>query len=290
MDNAFKIQIPATSANLGVGFDSVGLAITKFLTIEAEISDRHEIEIASSDLASLPKDDSNLIFKIANRIASQFNKILPFLKVKMDSDIPLTRGLGSSSSAVVAGIELANYYCNLELSEEDKINLGTAIEGHPDNIGPCVSGDVFVGAYVDGRVKYQVLGIEDLGVILSIPKYEISTDHVRQLLPDHYRSSEAVTENALGNVMVASLVNSDYETMGEIMMKDVFHEPYRRNFIFEYPEIRKIAVDNGAYASVISGAGPTIMTLCPKDKAENILEKLKHITQVDHEITSIYHK
>ena len=214
---------------------------------------------------------------------------MPDLFIEMSSEIPLTHGLGSSSSAIVAGIELADHYCQLGLSMYDKILLASKIEGHPDNVGPCITGGAFVGYYRDGYLAYHQLNLDKISLILSIPPYEISTKVAREAIPDSYEKGAAIEQNALNNVMLLSMVNKDYKTMGELMMQDKFHEPYRQPLIAEFPEIKEIAVKNGAYATVISGAGPTVLTLCPEDKVEGILKELQQVSTCTHESVEVHY-
>lgn len=287
----FSCKVPATSANLGVGFDSIGLAVAKFLTIDAWESDRWQVDFEQKFLSTLPRGESNLVVQTAKAIAKQYGKELPALHIHMASEIPLTHGLGSSSSAIVAGIELANHFGQLALTEEDRILLGSQLEGHPDNIGPCVTGGLFVGYYANQEVFYQTAAFEGISLILSVPPYELSTEEARRILPKRYQHSEAVEQNALGNVMLMAMLNGDYQTMGQMMMRDLLHEPYRQQLIKEFQPVKALALANGAYATVISGAGPTILTLCAEDQVEAILRVLEEeVPSCAHEAVAIYRK
>ena len=285
-----SLKIPASSANLGLGFDSIGVAVNKFLYIDANLADTFEVTFKDFSLSVLPSDESNLVFKTARSIAKRYGKDLPPMHIEMQSEIPLSHGLGSSSSAIVAGIELANHFLDLNLSDYDKVRLGCIIEGHPDNIGPCITGGAFVGYYSRGELHYYHLNLEDIGLIISVPEYEINTEEARDVLPNAYTRDEAVSENALANVMILALQNKDYKLMGELMMKDSFHEPYRQPLIKEFDEIKTTALSAGAVATVISGAGPTVLTLAEESELDSVLENLKMIDNVHHEIVSVYTK
>ncbi|MGO1491941.1 MAG: homoserine kinase [Ruoffia tabacinasalis] len=287
--NNVSLKIPATSANLGLGFDTMGVAVNKYLSIKATESDKWEFEFLDEELRDLPNGEANFVASTAIDIAKKYNKVIPDLFIEMSSEIPLTHGLGSSSSAIVAGIELADHYCQLGLSTYDKILLASKIEGHPDNVGPCITGGAFVGYYRDGYLAYHQLNLDRISLILSIPPYEISTKVAREAIPDSYEKGAAIEQNALNNVMLLSMVKKDYKTMGELMMQDKFHEPYRQPLIAEFPEIKEIAVKNGAYATVISGAGPTVLTLCPEDKVEGILKELQQVSTCKHESVEVHY-
>ena len=142
-----KITVPATSANIGPGFDSVGVAVSKYLTIEVlEPADAWHIE---HDLGDITSDENNLLISTALQVKSDLQPH----KLVMTSDIPLARGLGSSSSVIVAGIELANQLADLKLSDDDKLDIATKIEGHPDNVAPAIFGNLVVASYVDEHVN-----------------------------------------------------------------------------------------------------------------------------------------
>ena len=285
-----KFKIPATSANLGPGFDSIGLALEKFLYIKAEKNDRWEMKFERESLEVLPNDETNLCIRTAVNIAGEYHKTLPKLKITMDSEIPLTHGMGSSASAIVAGIELADQFCGLHLSEYEKVQRASEIEGHPDNVGPAVTGGFFVGYYKNGELFYYSHDLKGLAAIVSIPGYEIDTKAARAALPQSYIKQDAVDQNAVTNVLLMAMVNQDYNTMGQLMMKDSFHEPYRRYLIHEFDEVKAASLNHGAYATVISGAGPTLLTLCDTNDAALIVDALSVIPDCDHEVIDIYTK
>lgn len=286
----YKIQVPATSANLGLGFDSMGIALSKFLTIEADLHTHWKFDIQQEELATLPLDSTNLIAQTACQVAKHLDVTMPNLYVKMKSEIPLTHGLGSSSSAIVAGIELMNHFCQLDLTQTEKIQLASQIEGHPDNVGPCITGGVFIGAMIEGLVYYQTLKLPEIGIVLSVPPYEVSTELARKALPDSYQRSIAIQQNALNNVLVMAMQHADFDLMGQLMMQDAFHEIYRQSLIPELAIVRSIGQQLKTYATVISGAGPTLLTLCEKENTEKVLQSFQEqIPQCHHEISSIFY-
>lgn len=287
---ATEFKIPASSANLGPGFDSIGLALEKFLYIKAEKSDWWEMIFERESLRVLPSDETNLCIRTAVNTAGKYQQEMPQLKITMDSEIPLTHGMGSSASAIVAGIELADRFCDLNLSEFEKVKRATELEGHPDNVGPSVTGGFFVGHYKDDELFYYNYNLKSLSVIVSIPVYEIDTKEARAALPLSYIKQDAVDQNAINNVLLMALINQDYKAMGQLMMRDRLHEPYRRHLIKEYDEIRAMTLSHGAYATVISGAGPTLLTLCDEADAGDIMDALSAIPDCVHEAINIYTK
>lgn len=265
-----KIIVPATSANIGPGFDSVGVAVSKYLIIE--VLGKSDQWIVEHDLGRrIPSNERNLLIKVARRIAPA---IRPH-HLKMTTDIPLARGLGSSSSVIVAGIELANLLANLQLSNTEKLNLATKIEGHPDNVAPAIYGNLTISSYVNGEVSTVVTKFPEVSLIAYIPNYELRTKDSRGVLPKELSYQEAVAASSIANVAIAALMKGDMVAAGQAIESDRFHEHFRQGLIKEFPKIKMMAKENGAYATYLSGAGPTVMILVPKERSNTLKEKIE---------------
>ena len=267
-----KIIVPATSANVGPGFDSVGIAVTRYLTIEVlEPSDAWLIE---HDLgAGIPTDEKNLLLSTALSIAPA---IQPH-HIKMTSEVPLARGLGSSSSVIVAGIELANQLANLQLSDAEKLRIATEIEGHPDNVAPAIFGNLVVASYIGEDVQYVTADFPTCDLVAFVPSYQLKTSDSRNVLPKEWSYKEAVAASSVANVAIAALLKGDLVTAGRSIELDHFHERYRQSLVKEFPQVKEVAHQHDAYATYLSGAGPTIMNLlAPEHTAAFVaaLEKL----------------
>ncbi|OFP96219.1 homoserine kinase [Streptococcus sp. HMSC067A03] len=265
-----KIIVPATSANIGPGFDSVGVAVSKYLIIE--VLGKSDQWIIEHDLGRrIPSNERNLLIKVARRIAPA---IRPH-HLKMTTNIPLARGLGSSSSVIVAGIELANQLANLQLSNAEKLNLATKIEGHPDNVAPAIYGNLTISSYVNGEVSTVVTKFPEVSLIAYIPNYELRTKDSRGVLPKELSYQEAVAASSIANVAIAALMKGDMVVAGQTIESDRFHEHFRQGLIKEFPKIKMMAKENGAYATYLSGAGPTVMVLAPKERSNTLKEKIE---------------
>ena len=267
-----KIIVPATSANVGPGFDSVGIAVTRYLTIEVlEPADAWLIE---HDLgAGIPTDEKNLLLSTALSIAPA---IQPH-HIKMTSEVPLARGLGSSSSVIVAGIELANQLANLQLSDAEKLRIATKIEGHPDNVAPAIFGNLVVASYIGEDVQYVTADFPTCDLVAFVPSYQLKTSDSRNVLPTEWSYKEAVAASSVANVAIAALLKGDLVTAGRSIELDYFHERYRQSLVKEFPQVKEVAHQHDAYATYLSGAGPTIMNLlAPEHTAAFVaaLEKL----------------
>ena len=267
-----KIIVPATSANVGPGFDSVGIAVTRYLTIEVlEPADAWLIE---HDLgAGIPTDEKNLLLSTALSIAPA---IQPH-HIKMTSEVPLARGLGSSSSVIVAGIELANQLANLQLSDAEKLRIATEIEGHPDNVAPAIFGNMVIASYIGEDVQYVTADFPSCDLVAFVPSYQLKTSDSRNVLPKEWSYKEAVAASSVANVAIAALLKGDLLTAGRSIELDHFHERYRQSLVKEFPQVKEVAHQHDAYATYLSGAGPTIMNLlAPEHTAAFVaaLEKL----------------
>ena len=265
-----RITVPATSANVGPGFDSVGIAVSKYLTIDVlEAQENWWIE---HDLGEeIPSDEENLLLQTALQVAAD----LPSHRLKMTSEVPLARGLGSSSSVIVAGIELANQLGKLTLSDEDKLEIATKIEGHPDNVAPAIFGNLVVASYVDQQTNHLVLPFPECALVAFVPNYELKTSDSRNVLPSEWTYKEAVAASAIANVAIAALAKGDLRVAGKAIEADRFHERYRQQLVVEFPQVKEVAHQHDAYATYLSGAGPTIMTLLPVEHAEAFAKDLE---------------
>ena len=265
-----KIIVPATSANVGPGFDSVGIAVSKYLTID--VLESQENWWIEHDLGEeIPSDEENLLLQTALQVASD----LPPQRLKMTSEVPLARGLGSSSSVIVAGIELANQLGKLSLSDEDKLEIATKIEGHPDNVAPAIFGNLVVASYVDQQTNHLVLPFPECALVAFVPNYELKTSDSRNVLPSEWTYKEAVAASAIANVAIAALAKGDLRVAGKAIEADRFHERYRQQLVVEFPHVKEVAHQHDAYATYLSGAGPTIMTLLPVEHAEAFAKDLE---------------
>ncbi|MFS9023432.1 homoserine kinase [Streptococcus infantis] len=265
-----KIIVPATSANVGPGFDSVGVAVTKYLEIQV-CEEREEWMIEHQLGKWIPRDERNLLLKIALQIVPDLQP----RRLKMVSDIPLARGLGSSSSVIVAGIELANQLGNLKLSDHDKLQLATKIEGHPDNVAPAIYGNLVIASSVEDQVSAVVAPFPECAFLAYIPNYELRTRDSRGVLPRKLSYKEAVAASSIANVAIAALLTGDMVKAGQVIEGDLFHERYRQELVREFATIKKVAKRNGAYATYLSGAGPTVMVLANPDKMPKIKAELE---------------
>lgn len=265
MKKFLKITVPASTANVGPGFDSIGIALGRFLKIEVYENKTYSCEAAGDFLKGIPTDESNLIFQTAIDVAKKYKKILPTCHLKLESNIPLTRGLGSSASAIVGGILLANELCELNLDVKEQLTIATSIEGHMDNVGASIYGGLVIGTYIDGEAYIQHSSIKNVSVIAIIPTYELETKHARNILPDVIAYKDAILSSSFSNLLVSALLSDNWKLAGDMMKRDLFHEPYRSKIVKELAFLKNHILPDYVYGYVLSGAGPTVLAFIQKD-------------------------
>ena len=277
-----KIIVPATSANLGCGFDSVAIAVNLYLEVEVkQKSKKWFIEHHFGE--EVPSDESNLMVQTALGVAPH---LTPYT-LKVTSTIPLARGLGSSSSAIVAGIELACLLANLPLTVDEKLNIACGLEGTPDNSVAAILGGMIVATFGEEGLTYCKLNLPDCALVAYIPGYKILTAESRRILPAVLPYAEAVRASSIANVMLCALSSGDIITAGKMMERDLFHEKYRESLFPELARVRPVAKKCGAYATCLSGAGSTIFILIEKGKEDRLISVLNEEKEQDTQIVKL---
>ncbi|HDX9587295.1 TPA: homoserine kinase [Bacillus pseudomycoides] len=265
----FTIRVPASTANLGPGFDSIGLAVSKYLTVDVFSHSSWECTAKTTILQGIPKGENNLLIQTARMVAARYSKELPYCHLHLDSDIPLARGLGSSASAIIAGIELADQLCELHISRREKLLIATEMEGHIDNVGAALYGGLMIGTYDGKDISFLSQPIYDIELVAVIPSYELKTVHSRDVLPSTLQYMDGIRGSGVANVLVAALCKEDWVLAGEMMKQDMFHEPYRKELVPELQKLQELEHEN-VYGVSLSGAGPTVLCYVKKGSAEEV--------------------
>jgi homoserine kinase len=259
-----RIRVPATSANLGPGFDALGLALSLYDRFEVEEAGRLVVEGCEPSLAG----PGNLFVRAYRRGLEELG--LPFLglRVRFDADIPVARGLGSSSACIVGGLLAASLMAPNGASEgrwgllgrEGILDIAAALEGHPDNVAPALLGGFAVSVVDSGRVAAVRVPLgRELAFHALVPPFELKTSAARAALPDSVSFRDAVFNVGRAAIMAAAFATGDYEALG--LCADRLHEPYRAVLVPGFEELRAAALRSGALAAFLSGAGPTVMAL-----------------------------
>lgn len=262
-----KIRIPATSANIGSGFDALGIALTMYNEVEIEESDT--LDIRSLDDIEVPTDSDNLIYQSACRLYEECGKPVPKgFKISQTNVVPMARGLGSSSACVAAGLMGANYLLGKPLHREELVNIACSIEGHPDNVTPALLGGLTAAAVENGRVYAVTLHVADkFRFAAFIPNFELKTSVARSILPQTVPREDAVYNLSRSALMAGSLATGNVENL-HIAVQDKLHQPYRLGLIPGAEDIFGLSYEYGSYATYISGAGPTVMSIISRRHEE----------------------
>lgn len=276
-----KVRVPATSANVGAGFDSLGLAVSLYNEFTFEEADK--LEIISLDGALIPTGPSNLVYRSAKAVFDQLDIPMPGLRITQQNAIPMARGLGSSSSCIVAGILGANAMLGNKLTPRQMLTMATGIEGHPDNVAPAMLGGFVTSVFDEGQV-YSVKKQIDTSLVFAafIPNFKLLTEKARAALPQNVSHKDAVYNLSRAALATAAFCDGDYELLG-VATKDKLHQQYRLPLIPGGDEIFAMANDLGAYATYISGAGPTIMAVVNKED-ELFFERAEAAMQDDEKM------
>ncbi|HJD20839.1 MAG TPA: homoserine kinase [Candidatus Gemmiger faecigallinarum] len=253
------VTVPATSANVGAGFDALGLALSMHNVFTFEECDH--IDITSVDGTHVPAGNNNLVYRSARAVYDQLGIPLPGLRITQKNDIPMARGLGSSSACIVAGILGANALLGGRLTRRQMLTLATAIEGHPDNVAPAMLGGFVTSVYDEGQVYTVKKDIDEaLAFAAFVPDFPLLTAKARAALPQMVSHKDAVYNLSRAALATAAFCDGDYELLG-VATKDALHQSYRLPLIPGGDELFDFALDLGALAVYISGAGPTIMAV-----------------------------
>ncbi len=257
------VTVPATTANLGPGFDCIGVALSLYNRLKFSLADTTTIKIivTGKEASKISTDKSNLAYQAFVKLYEHINKNPPPVLIEIDLGIPLARGLGSSATAIIGGLVGANQLAGNPLSETEVMNLAIAMEGHPDNVVPALLGGCRLTASTSSGWAVCDLPLHpDIVPVVAIPDFELSTEAARQVLPKEFSRADAVFNCAHFGILLRGLEtgNGDWLKAG---MQDKIHQPYRKSLIKGYEEVRLAAVNAGAYEIAISGAGPTLLAL-----------------------------
>jgi homoserine kinase len=268
------VTVPATTANLGSGFDCLGAALTIYnrftFTDRGNDADKLQILVRGAEADRVDTGADNMIYQAFCRLYAEINRPVPAVTIEIDLGVALSRGLGSSATAIVGGIVGANDLAGRPLDTTALGNLATAIEGHPDNVIPALMGG-FRLAVADGD-RWMVCALpwhEAIVPVVAIPDFELSTADSRRVLPETYSRSDAAFNAAHVSLLVQGLAagNGDWIRVG---IDDRLHQSYRVALIAGYRAVEAAAIAAGAYGVAISGAGPTMLALCAPETVEAV--------------------
>lgn len=274
-----KFRVPATSANLGPGFDSLGLALNLYNNFKIKKREDKKVIIKLVDKNKnkeirIPNKD-NLIFKAYKNYFDYLGNEIKGIEIVEEMNTPLARGLGSSSSAIIGGLGAAAFRLNTLIPEQEFIQLAVDLEKHPDNVVPALVGGLCINFYCNHAYDYYKIDIDkNLDFIVTVPDYELKTEDLRNVLPKKLNYSQVIDNMRSVSLLTAAFINHDYKIL-KIAMEDQIHQPFRKNLIKSFDKIIQKAYQNGAYGAALSGAGPTILAISSPDNSENIAKAME---------------
>ena len=258
-----RVRTPATSANLGAGFDCLGLALELYMDLVVEEGEGAGLEIAATGegSGSVPLDERNVVYQGAMRAYMRAGRTPGRLRLAIDNQIPLASGLGSSAAALIAGLTAGAELCGLRLGREEVLRQGVAVEGHPDNVAPCALGGIVIAALDGEEVAWaRIEPPGDLAAVVAIPDFPLPTPKSRSVLPERVARRDAIFNAGRVGLLVAALQQGDYSLL-RTGMQDRLHQPYRTGLVPGLEAVLAAAIEAGALGAALSGAGPTALAL-----------------------------
>lgn len=269
------VSVPATTANLGPGFDCIGAALTlynefKFTRQQVDQKQRLLLNITGSEAARVTTDESNLVYQAFVKFYQHIEQTPPPVKIEIKLGVALARGLGSSATAIVGGLIGANVLAGEVLTQAQLIELAIAMEGHPDNVVPAFLGGCRLTATNDkGWEICDIPWCKDIVPVVAIPDFELSTSEARKVLPTQVSRGDAIFNVANLGLLLRGLETGNKNWL-QAALHDKLHQPYRKSLIHGYENIYIAALSAGAYGMVISGAGPTLLALSDTSNSANV--------------------
>jgi homoserine kinase len=272
-----RFRIPASTSNLGAGFDALGLALGRYLHVTIETAAGFTIEAHGTNASSIPTGPENLVLRVAHHIAARRGRNLPPFRLRLDNEIPLARGLGSSAAAIIAGITCYELMTADRLDEKDLFHYALEFESHPDNLAAALYGGLISAATSNaGEVYIAHLNVAPgITPLVVIPEFELSTEKARKVLPQSYSRADTVYNIQRAALTIAALTTGKWSLLRE-SMRDRIHQPYRTPLIPGLDHI--LALEMAGLAGIaLSGAGPTIFAMAETGRDPEIGSQIVRI-------------
>ena len=255
-----KISVPATSANLGPGFDCLGIALNlhNHFTFTAVSTPTLQISVTGTDAHKVATDETNLVYQCAQIVFEKAGKRPSGLCIAQENNIPVGSGLGSSSTAVLAGMLGANELLGRPFTAEQILQFATEKEGHPDNVAPALYGGLVLGVMHEAGLHIEQFALPSMQVVVVLPDFHLLTSEARAALPQQLTMQDAIFNASRTPLVIQALQTADYAKLA-IAMQDKLHQPYRIPLIPGMAEAFAIAKMAGAQAVALSGAGPSLI-------------------------------
>lgn len=264
MPHSVTVTVPATTANLGPGFDCLGLALTLYNQVTfTDAAATFAIHISGEGAGWLPTDESNLVWQAAQRLFEVVGKWPSGTHIEMENGIPAGSGLGSSAAAVVAGLVAANTLVGGGLSRHELLELATEIEGHPDNVAPALFGGLTLINQTESGLHLECISVPTLTAVIVLPDFTLPTAQARAALPSQITRQDAIFNIGRMGLLVRALQTGEHDKL-RLAMQDRLHQPYRLPLVPGLVEAFAAAYSSGASGVALSGAGPSLIAFAPQ--------------------------
>jgi len=263
------VQIPATTGNMGAGFDCIGMALSLYNTIQiTETASGVTVSVEGEGQDLVPLTEENYCVKAAIRVCEATGRNPDGLHFRLHHEIPVSRGLGSSGVAIVAGAYGMNELLGCPLDTPTIIRICTDMEGHPDNVVPSLLGGLSISGERYGTIIYRTVSVSsDLSAIVAVPDFTLETKLAREALPETVSMQDAVFNMCSVGLMIHGMMTKDYDLL-RAGTDDRLHQPYRESLVPGLREVMEAARSQGAHSAALSGAGPTVIALASKNQAQ----------------------
>jgi homoserine kinase len=269
-----SVRVPATSANLGPGYDAVGLALSLSMRIGLERSPHPEIEIRGIGAGLIPRGPEHPAYRAARFVAEVVGESDIHFSLVQENDIPPTRGLGGSAAALVGGAVAANELFGGQIAPPDLLNIVCELDGHPDNAAPALLGGLVIGTLTPTGVSAVRLEPKDLKVAVAVPDFAVSTTAARRALPDSVPHRDATFNVGRSGLLLGALATGEYHLL-RVAMQDKLHQPYRAHLIPGLEDVIEAALEHGAHGACLSGSGPTVLAFAPEGRTTSIASAMQ---------------
>lgn len=258
-NKSVTVKVPATSANLGPGFDTLGIALDIYLEVKLSLSENDKIIYHGEGQDTINQNiKNNYVYKAIQLLFEKAGE-KSGVHLEINNNIPVGKGMGSSAAAIVAGLFAANELIDNSFTAEELVNLAVKLEGHADNVVPAVYGGLTTAMIYEDQVYYQKISLpEELPIIVIVPDFNLPTEKSRSVLPEQLNLTDTVNNLQRACFLLASIFNGDFTHINKAM-DDMIYQPLRKQFIPGFDEVLTAAKSNGALGAALSGAGPSII-------------------------------
>ncbi|MBR4696084.1 MAG: homoserine kinase [Selenomonadaceae bacterium] len=284
-ERSIRVRVPGTSANCGPGFDTLGIACTIYNELELTLRDQPGLEffVEGEGEDNIPLDDRNVVWRSVRYLLERAGMAEKFQGgvIRMKNEVPLSRGLGSSATAIVAGLKAANVLMDNVFNRRELLQFATKIEGHPDNVAPAIFGGFTVNIVSKGKAQcFSFLPKLRMKMVAAVPDFPLSTRMAREVLPEKVSRQDAIFNIGRASLLVAALCKGNEYFLRQ-SFEDVLHQPYRAELVPGMMEVFAAARNAGALGATLSGAGPCLMAYvlerdrCAREVGEAMVEAFR---------------